>query len=460
MLKFLRYISFALSLFTLSTPAFALTDLVQVYQQALTSDPTFQRAVAQYHADIEIMPQAIAEVLPQISANGEAATNTSNNHLNNNNQPPGNQHYNSSGYSLDATQTVFNFAVFSAISGAKASVKQALATFDAAQQDLIQRVADAYFNVLQAQDNLRYDLAEKRANYRQLVQAKEKYRVGSSTMTDVYNAQAQYDQSVSDVIGDQNAVSDAREELRAITGNFYTDLAPLRDRLPLVTPSPTDVETWVGIAEKQNFTLRAQRYAAEAAEANINVQRAGHLPTLEAEAALSRNKNDLNGLGAVDDTGSQVGLVLSLPIFEGGLVMSQTREALAQYDVAKAAEEEEYRSTIKNTRQNYNNVVSGISKINADRQFIRSAESSLQTTEESFKVGTRTIIDVLDSVSELTQAQQLHAEDQYQYLLNTISLKQAVGTLSLADLREINQWLIHSEASAKKAAYPVDEVKK
>ena len=177
---------------------------------------------------------------------------------------------------------MFDFAEFSTVSQANSQVKQALATFDAAQQDLMQRVAVAYFDVLQAQDNLRYDLAQKRYNYRQLDQSEQRYKVGVAAITDVYNAQAQYDSSVALVITDKNNIDNARENLRAITGQYYTDLAPLRERLPLISPKPKDVDTWVDpLPKDKTFTLQAATFMVPVRpNLFINVERAGHLPTV------------------------------------------------------------------------------------------------------------------------------------------------------------------------------------
>ncbi len=461
MLAIIKRLLIVFGLVSISLPAVALTDLVQVYQQALKSDPTFQKASAQYRADIEKTPQAIAVLLPQIIAGGNHQGNETNNFTKNNSSlSRGKHHFASTDYGLTLSQTVFDLGQFSAVSAAKADVKAAVATFNAAQQNLIQRVARAYFRVLDAQDTLRYDLAGKRANYRQLDQEQEKYRVGISTITGVYNAKANYDASVAQVIADKNAVQDAREDLRAITNVYYTDLAPLRKRLPLVRPTPANITAWVDRAKQQNFDLQATRYTTKAASANVTQAHAGHFPTVTVDASSIRNRNSLGGIQSVNELDSSIGVTINLPIFQGGLVASQTRQAIAQYHVAIAEEQQQYRQTVNDTRQNYNNVIAGISKINADRQFIRSAQGSLKTNEESFKVGTRTIIDVLDSVATLTQAQQQHAQDQYNYLLVTIALKQAAGTLSLADLQGINRLLVHSEAAAKKAASPEDDAHK
>ena len=458
-IKYYQHLFASLVLLTCTLPAWAITNLPQAYQQALISDPTFAQARAQYHASIESLPQAVAVLLPQISADGDYQGNALTNHKSTDLLTSGTHHYGSGSYGLSATQTLFDFAEFSTVAQANSQVKQALATFDAAQQDLMQRVAIAYFGVLQSQDNLRYDLAQKRYNYRQLDQSKQRYKVGVAAITDVYNSQAQYDSSVALIITDNNNIDNARENLRAITGQYYTDLAPLRERLPLISPKPKDVNTWVEVAERQNFTLQAARYAASAAKSFVNVERAGHLPTVTGVAGTDRMRNGFNGFQPQDQTVSSVGLTISLPIFEGGLVLSQTRQAISEYHVALGVESFADRQAINNTHQNYNDVVNGISQVKADRQAIRSGESSVKLNEESFKVGTRTIIDVLNSVTMLTQAQRLHAQDQYDYLLATIGLKFAAGTLSSADLNDINQWLVQSEAAAKKAASPIDDDK-
>lgn len=442
-------------------------DLVQVYQQALTSDPLYQAQKAQYRADIEALPQSIAVLLPDIAGDGDYSGNYQKNHEGSalTGGGKGTFRFNSRGLGLDASQSIFDFGKWSAVAQAHATVKNAAAILEADKQDLMIRVSTAYFNVLEAQDNLKFAEAEKRAFKRQLDQAEQKYKVGLSAITDVYNARANYDGSIAQVIADQNDINNSKESLRRITGIYYKHLTPLANRLRLITPKPNNVEAWVATAKKQNFSLLASEFAEEEAKQEVHIAQSGHLPTVDAVADAGRDVQGNNGFGRQDTTSGTVGLQLNIPIFEGGLVMSQVRQATAEYEKSQDDYVDSYRSVINDTRQSFNDVDSGISKIRADRQTIVSSRSSLNSTEEGFKVGTRTIIDVLDQQQQLTQSQQIHSQDQYSYIIDILKLKEAAGTLNYKDIAEVNTWLNHTgksmprhkrgRARVKKTSYPV-----
>ena len=331
---------------------------------------------------------------------------------------------------------------------AKAQVKAAAATYAAAAQDLMLRTASAYFDVLQAEDTLRYTEAEKAATARELDQAQQRYQVGLDAITDVYNAQASYDAILAREIANKNDILNAREKLREITGVYYENLATLKPNMPLLTPVPNNINTWVNAAVMQNITLQGANYTVIAARENIRVNFAGHMPILDAIASYQRSKPSNQVFIAPSNSESeQGGLQLSLPIYQGGLVTAQTQQAKYDYQKSIADREDIYRQVYVNTRQSFNNIIAGISKIKADRQTIISNQSSVDSTEAALQVGTRTIVDLLNAQQNLFAAESILSQDQYAYLINTLNLKSLAGTLSAIDLMKINRLL--AEPSVK-----------
>ncbi|MAZ40168.1 MAG: hypothetical protein CMF49_08605 [Legionellales bacterium] len=439
---------FSLGLISIANNVWA-ENLLQVFQQALTHDPTYQKADAQRLSTHEDVPISRSFLLPQFNAIGYSQYNNQKERVGSTINLPegpatfgaGTFNYNSNGYSLDLTQAVFDYAAWATLSESKLSVKSADASYVAALQSLMQRTSEAYFNVLAAQDNLRYIEAEKKAIYQQLDQVTQQYKVGVVAITGVYQAQAAYDSIISQEISAANDVINQRENLRTITGKYYNRLASLEYNIPLMLPKPADPNKWVETALKQNWSLTASRYTAQAAKENVSVQRAGHLPVVDAYAEQDNLKTGTTPNGQTNSTANAVGIQLALPVFQGGLVTAQTKKASFDYQASLDAMTEVYRSVYNDTQQSYNNVVSGINQVKADRQAIVSNASSLRSTVEGFKVGTQTMLDVLQAQQDLYNAEREFSNDLYAYINATISLKEAAGTLSLKDLQQINGWL-------------------
>jgi len=315
------------------------------------------------------------------------------------------------------------------------------------------RVSSAYFAVLKDEDNLSYSEASKLAFAEQLDQIKQQYNVGLKTVTDVYTAQASYDSALANYIQAQTTLTNDRENLRVITGIYYPHLSMLSEEFPLVSPQPTDVELWVKTAFHQNWSIKSSQYSVDAARRVIYQQFAGHLPTVNVQAASIRqysdsiNKyntfDDRNGPGTQSDR--QVTINLNVPIFSGGSVIAETNQAKYNFQVAQQELEQTVRNTINTTRQSYNSIISGISQVSADKQAIKSTISSLEGLEASYRVGTETLVDVLNQQQKVFQAQTQYATDRYAFVNNILVLKQSAGTLSYDDLRAINAWLTEKE---------------
>ncbi|MDQ8039044.1 MAG: TolC family outer membrane protein [Rickettsiella sp.] len=419
-------------------PCFA-ADLLDIYQAAINNDPVYQAAVSTRLSTREALPQSVAALLPSITGQ---ATVTSNYQKITQTPPPnllGVSTYPAQGYSISISQPILNIGNWIAVKQASSTSKQADATLGAAAQSLIYRVANAYFQVLLAQDNLRLVEAQKIANTKQLDKAQKRVHVGLDAITTVYAAKAAYDKSLADEITAQNDLRNKQEAIRQLTGQTYANLSGFKKILPLLSPQPNNIQQWVTTATTYNLNLMASRYGVEASRENIKIKASGHLPTLNLVGSYGRDEG-LN-TGTTDRNSAAVGLQLSVPLFSGGAVLSNTRKAEYDYQTASANLDNTYRQVMVTTRQKYNDVLADISKIKAERQAIKSAQLSLDSTQESYTAGTRTIVDVLLAQQNLYTAKLNAARDQYSYLLDSLLLKQEAGILKTEDLIQINNWL-------------------
>lgn len=426
---------------TVITSAYA-TDLMDIYKQALENDTVFKNAYDTYMSSTEAVPQARAALYPQVSINSQIGRNLQNIRPVN---LGGNIDYNSNQWQVTASQAVFNYKAWAQIAQAKASVKAAQATFNDAAQNLILRTAKAYFDVLMAKDTLNFAEAKKRANKRQYDQATQRFNVGVDTITSVYEAKAAYDQSIATVISAGNNQINQSENLRILTNHVYEALAPLRNsKIPLVKPQPNDVHEWIDSGLRQNYQLLAAKYSLEASKENVKALTAGNWPVLSIQSNAAQTHNTITGnsfYAPAKQTQANVALAMSFPIFQGGLVQSQTRQAQYNFQASSEQTEQAYRSVIVNSRIAFNTITDGISKIKADRQTIVSQRNSLESTEAQFEVGTRTMVDVVMAQQRLFEAQEQLAQDQYNLIYSILTLKYLAGTLNVNDLELVNSWL-------------------
>lgn len=418
-------------------------DLMDIYQQALDDDPIFKQAYSTYLSNQEAIPQARAALYPQLTLAALAGRNTMT--VNAAGTFPIHTTYNASQWEVHASQAIFNYKAWAALRRAKASVKSAAATFNSAAQDLILRTARAYFQILLAKDTLKFAEAKKRANKRQLEQAEQRFQVGLDPITSVYEARAAYDQSTALVIQSKNNQVNQNENLRKLTNHVYDFLAPLKNNsIPLIKPEPNNVEEWVYTSLKQNFSLFAAKFNLEMAKEKIKNITAGNWPIFSIEAnSVGTQNNPRNSSFFIpsQQISSDLGISMTFPLIQGGLVESQTRQA--QYDLQTSNQqyEQAYRNVIVNSRIAFNTIIDGISKVEADKQTIISQQNSLDSTEAQFEVGTRTMVDVVNAQQRLFEAQQQLANDQYNLINAILDLKNLAGTLNVDDLTEINSWL-------------------
>lgn len=437
-----NYFKLVLSIYLFFIPFTAsAADLIDIYNAALNSDPIYQAAVSTRLAQREAIPQSVATLLPNISAQA----NIYNNYQNSTQppsigQPSGITNFQSQGYNISIRQPLINVNDWIAIKQARNIGKQADFTLAAAAQDLIFRVASAYFNVLSAQDTLKFTRSEKTADSKQLNQAHKRVQVGLDALTSVYEAKAAYDKSVAEEISAENTLRNNQEALRQLTGQYYSSIKSFAKDIPLQTPQPNNIKAWVNAATQNNLKLMAARYGVEISREKIKMQASGHLPTLSLIGNYGKT-DAFNNDPSTFNKNAILGLELDVPLFSGGTISSKTRQAQYDFQTAAANLDNTYRMLIIKTRQKYNDVLADISKIKAERQAIKSAQLSLDSTEQSYEAGTRTIVDVLIAQQNLYDAKRTAASDQYNYLLDTLLLKQAAGSLKPNDLAQINQWL-------------------
>lgn len=419
-------------------------DLLAIYKLARENDPKFRAAHSIYLAEREKLPQARAGLMPTVNARAGRDRNryetTTDSFIIS--RPSARFDYSSSEYSLRLSQPVYNAAVFSGFSQAKAEVRRAEAEYVAASQDLILRVAQVYVEALLAQDSLEFSRAEKMAIQRQLESAEARLKVGLATITDVHDARARFEIAAAQETEAENALHDKREALRELTGRSPESLAYVGANMPLITPEPADINQWAEKSLTQNYSLLAKRAAAESASEEIKRQRAGHYPTLDLVGTRTRNDDDgsITGPGIRADS-TVVGLQLNVPLFQGGLVNSRTEEAAHRYDAAQQEFEATRRATEREARASYLGVAGGAVKVTALSQAVVASESALEGKTQGFAAGISTNLDVLDAARDLYRAKRDLSSARYDYLLNMLRLKQAAGTLSEDDVSRINDWL-------------------
>ena len=317
---------------------------------------------------------------------------------------------------------------------------QAEFDFQQVQQDLILRSGQAYFDLLDASDSLTFARAEKKAIGQQLNQTRQRFNVGLTAITDVHEAQARYDQSVANEIQADNTLAIAKEALRELMGKAPGALALLSEKMPLAVPEPEDIAAWVQHAQDRNLTLLSTQKAVEAARASISIARGGHVPTLDLIA--SHDYTDSSGsIFSEKSTETSVGVKLNVPLFSGGAVSSATRQATYAHQAALENLEQVRRATERQARNAYLTVVASISSVKALKQALASSSTALEATRAGFEVGTRTAVDVLDSQQALYLARRNYARARYNYIIETFRLKQAAGSLSENDLKQVNRWL-------------------
>ncbi|WP_155849231.1 outer membrane channel protein TolC [Citrobacter sp. KTE32] len=415
-------------------------NLMQVYQQARLSNPELRKSAADRDAAFEKINEARSPLLPQLGLGADYTYSNGYRDANGVNS-------NATSASLQLTQTLFDMSKWRALTLQEKAAGIQDVTYQTDQQTLILNTATAYFNVLNAIDVLSYTQAQKDAVYRQLDQTTQRFNVGLVAITDVQNARSQYDTVLANEVTARNNLDNAVEQLRQVTDNYYPELASLNVD-GFKTNKPQAVNALLKEAENRNLSLLQARLSQDLAREQIRLAQDGHLPTLGLTASTGVSDTSYNGsktnTSQYDDSNmgqNKIGLNFSLPLYQGGMVNSQVKQA--QYNFVGASEQLEsaHRSVVQTVRSSFNNINASISSINAYKQAVVSAQSSLDAMEAGYSVGTRTIVDVLDATTTLYNAKQQLANARYTYLINQLNVKSALGTLNEQDLVALNNTL-------------------
>jgi outer membrane protein len=465
----------AVCVFTNPAPA---ADLMAVYQRALQNDPQLREAEATRLAALEAKPQALSALLPQLTGNGLVSKERDTGSQNTTEAvglppcgpsvpPPcsssgtpstiletfpfdGKVDTTTHRYTVNLKQSVFSWGNWVTLQRADSQVAQAEADYQAAQQDLMERVAQRYFDVLGAQDDLEAQQVALTSVTRQLEQAEARYKIGLIAVTDVEEARASHDSTAAAVIAAKRVLASTLELLREIIGDPFDSLARPIEPFEMANPDPINEDRWVAMALKQNLSLVSSRLAADIARENVSVARGGHAPSLDLVGSAGKlNSNGVDtftdgtpaGGTTLDQNQRSIGLQLTFPIYSGGMVSSQVRQAVYQHRAAKERLERVARQTEHDARDAYLGVLSEITRVKALRRAVESNMTALRATESGYEAGTRTAVDVLQSRQQWVQAQTSYSHSRYDYMLNVIKLQQAAGILSEQSLQRINSLL-------------------
>ena len=441
--------SLALALAVALTPVAAnAADLMQVYEMARNGDPQLSAAESNRLYSKEGQVQARAALLP--SLDGAASLNRSRTELDG---VAGTSTTKQRRYSIDGSQTLFNWSQFANLRAQRDISKAADFTLESANDDLIVRSATTYFNVLVAIESLSAAQTNEAAAKKQFDYADKRLEVGLAPITDVHEARAQYDQARANTILARNTLADAYQALAELTGQPVQGLRGLpEDFRPELPANRGDVDQLVSDAVSQNPALKAQELQVSAAESSVSAARGGHYPTLSLGGSWGKSATWGDGIGAAssgpDATTNSIGLTLNVPIFAGGATQSRVRQALAQRDIAQDQYEQQKRALDRNTRNAYQAVVAGISEVEARRLAVVSAQSAYDASQVGLEVGTRTVLDVVQNQRTLFQAKLDYAQARYTFLLSRLQLSQAVGALDVAEVQDINR-LLTQDAEAQ-----------
>lgn len=412
-------------------------DLLSIYREAAQTNPDLAAVRANLDAVREKHPQALAGLLPNLGASGNLERKRFKNL-----DPSAPARYSTDKTaSLNLSQPLFRYDRWLRLKQSNSEIAKAEADYVAARQKLIVTVTERYFKVLEAQDNLEFAEAEKSSIGRQLDQASQRFEVGLIAITDVKAAQARYDLSVSREIQAISQLVEAKDSLREVAGTYYDRVDLLKPELALNDPEPDSTDAWIERAKQHNLSIMAAQARTETAQQEIKRQRAGHLPTLDLNASASYIDLNFGGIAPLKRQDTELGLELNIPLYEGGAVNSRTREARSRFQEATERLSQAVRAAELETRNAFRGVKTDIAQVRALGHSLESTEVAVQAEEAGFEVGTRTIVDVLNSQREYYLARLNYARARYLYVVDQLRLKKAAGILSEEDLVELNKTL-------------------
>ena len=417
-------------------------DLLETYHAARGQDAVFAAARATQRAGQEKLPQGRSLLLPSVNLTANSTYNDNSVQYHGNSTASGNYQYNNHGYGVTLVQPLFNQPKWASYSESKLQVSQTDAQFKSTEQELILRVAQAYFDVLIAQDSVQLSGAQKTAITEQLEQARRNFEVGTATITDTHEAQARHDLVSAQEIAAQSNLEISKRTLQQLINAVPGELRPLSQPFRMEELQPSDMEKWVEEAQQRSLQLSIAQAAAELAGQEVKRNRGGHYPTLDMVANYSENfaNGSSQGLGS-DSRAAAVGVQLNLALYQGGVTQSRLREAEANLERAKEELESARRTVALQTRQAYLGVVNGIAQVKALQQALKSSESLLEASKLGQEVGVRTNLDVLNAQQQLFSTRRDLYQAEYNFLMSRLRLKAAAGTLAEDDLALVNRAL-------------------
>jgi outer membrane protein len=429
-------------------------NLLDIYHLAVSKDPSLASARSNNLAVQEKIVQSKALYQPTVTFDAKAEHSETDIKFNGPGvifRNAGRQSFEGWGYGLNLNQPIFRKQNIVQNQQAKTLVTQAEKQLALAQQDLMIRVSQAYFDYLLAQDKIDLTLAQKTAIERQLDQAKANFEVGTATITDVNEAQAKHDLVNAQEIAARNELEIKKRAIQSITGEAPSALMPVKTSLEPNNPEPNDIEKWVEFAEQNSLALQIQQQALELAQQEVDRNQAGHLPTLDAVASFNDNRTNggVNGFGNYLQS-AVIGFQFQIPLYQGGAVSSKVREAIALKQKAQDDLETVRRKSALDTRQAYLNLTSSVAQVKAYQQALVSSQSQLDSTNLGYEVGVRTSVDVLNAQQQYFSAKRDLLQARYQYLLSILQLKFATGLIAENDLTEISQQFGNASQPASK----------
>ena len=440
-MKYFFYIIFVFNLYILPLETSYGVDLIEVYKVAIENDPELMSAEAKHNATLQEYPIARSFLLPNLNFSATSKRTRESIDGSVYGRSTSTSQFTTDEYSINLKQPLYRKDLFALLEKSEFEVAKSLAERDSARQDLIIRVAEYYFNILDSIDNITYIASEKKAIKSQLEESKKRLEVGLIAITDYTEAKASYDLSETKYIEAENLSDLAKESLYVLTGKHFKNFSLLRLDIKVKSPMPNNIKSWEDFAMEQNLDLLAYKRAQDSAIANVKYERSKHFPTLDIYGTVKETDKGGGSSGAFESNNDYIGIELNIPIFSGGNTYYNSKKASyleekARYDLLKKK-----REVIRDTRQAFLNLKSSISKVKSSKKALESNELSVEYNKAGYEVGTRSTTDVLLALQDSFKAKKNYSKAKYEYLMSKLKLKKSIGTLSIKDLKIINAWL-------------------
>ena len=440
-MKHFLYFFYLINLYFIANAKVYSVDLVEVYNIAVKNDPKLLASEVKHKAIMQEYPIARSYLLPNLKFSAKSQRTRESIDGAVYGRSTSTTQFTTDEYSINLKQPLYRKDLFSLLEKSEYQIAKSLAERESARQDLIIRVAEAYFDILDSLDNINYVKSEKAAIKSQLNESKKRLEVGLIAITDYAEAQASYDLSETQYIEAKNLSDISKESLYVLTGKQFKKFSSLDKNIKAKDPDPNNIKAWEDFAIKQNLDLVAYKRAQDIATTNIKYERSKHFPTLDIYGTVKETDKGGGSSGAFESNNDYIGIELNIPIFIGGNTYFNSKKASyleeqARYDVLQKR-----REVIRDARKAFLNLKSSISKVNASKKALESNELSVEYNQAGFEVGTRSTTDVLLALKDLYKAKKNFSKSKYEYLLSKLRLKQSIGTLSIDDIKVVNSWL-------------------